>query len=220
MDNNELIPVLISWKGPGENVYVCKDREKYLISDGYRVLWVPQGELIFNFLVDDVYQISELYDKVTIDETQYNYLIVEKLPDEISQIKYLTLQEIEIIDQEMFQYEQPTGREQVNKITESFEEDSFYRNSISDIIKNPSSENFMLKSIIKIQSAIRRFLSERKYKVLIKSLNGSILLKKHEYKIPLKFNRSVIRKDPIKIIPNFKDFRKMIHKTLKDKNTT
>lgn len=219
MDNNELTPVLISWKGPGENVYICKDREKYLIKDGYRVLWVPQGKLLFTFLVDDLHQISDLYDKVSIDKTEYNCLTVEKLPEEISQIKHLTLQEIEIIDQEMFCTEHPTGREKAHKISGSFQEDSFYRNSIPEIIKDPNSNSLILKSLIKIQSAIRRFLSERKYKVLIKRLNGSILLKKHEYKIPSKFNKKISIKKPKKIIPNFKDFSAMIHKTHKEKKT-
>lgn len=209
-----LIPVLISWKGPGCEIYVCTNDTETLLESEYHVIWSKPGKLYFRFLVDSQYLTSNEYSTEFYNGTLHNFVQVDSLPDEISQIKYLTLQELEILDQEIFGTES-NGHIRACQVNDCFREAA---EKIFSLLKmNVERKKFKkyIRGIIKIQAFIKGYLSRKRYKVVRMRFNLEIMRKKKPMKIVL------IGKLPRKTLPkrvlSFQEFKEKFNGKGKEK---
>lgn len=157
---------LISWKGNEENVFVLYSDKQVKIVSGYAVVWAPEGNLYFRFLVNGYDIVSNHYPVIIRNGRLFNFIYVEPIPDAFSQIKLLTVKEIEIIDHEVF-----------GSALESDESASLSW-KISGIkilaLLKMNLERRRFKSILKkvrlIQKKIREFLKWRRIRITRKNI--------------------------------------------------
>lgn len=209
MEDSSLIPVLISWRAGGNQVFVCSDYGQKPIKEGFAVVWSTIGKLYFRFLVDNVYRTATQYPTELNNAVLYNYILVESLPDELSQIKYLTLQELEILDEELFG-SNTLGHDQTEKVYDCFSEAA---EKICSLLKMNVQRNKYRKTVrylIKIQAFFRGFLSRKRYAFLKSKRKTQTMRKKNPIRMILPFNST--RKTLPKLLPNFNEFRKGLEK--------
>ena len=199
--------VLISWKGPEKNVFLMGNRKILPVVDGYVVVWTGTGTFFFQFLVNGQTVTAGHYPKQLKNGEAFNYIEVEPVPEEFSQIKFLTLTEIEIIDQEVFGPKGCGGK--VSKISDYFQEAA--EKIVSLLKMNAKRKSFkkILRSVRVIQRWIRTKYSKEKLKISKKNfpkiLKAKQCLRRKQGKI-----RSLGR-----IVLSFSEFKRQAKKEAK-----
>ena len=203
MESDFLIPALIAWKDPGTADFVeILNKDRIKLNNCYAIAWASIGKLYFRFIAGDEVKISCFYSKEVYDNADYNIIFVESLPDEISQIKHLTLEEIEIIDEELFGHRSNTGRAKALKPYDYAREAA---EKIYSLLKmNCGRRKYLkiLKSVKKIQSSVRRYLYRKLNEKLRKEQENKRTLKQRAMK-SIEMNRM-----PRKLIPS-KDLKEL-----------
>lgn len=202
MEGEGINSVLVSWKGPENNVYLLYNQEKTLVVNGYAVIWAPAGPVFFQFSVNGTILLSDHYPKKQKNGIFFNYIQVDPLPDEFSQIKFLTLKEIEIIDQEVFGPKGCDGK--VEKIKDYFQEAA--QKIVSLLKTNVCKKKYKrtLASIRLIQNWTRSILKNKKEFIGLKkfsSLKGKLM-----------FPGKPKLRTLTRIVQNFQEFRSELKK--------
>lgn len=167
MEDEEVNNVLISWKGPENNVFLMCYGKILPVIDGYAVVWTGTGTFFFQFLVNGQTVTADHYPKKQKNGVVFNSIEVEPIPEEFTQIKFLTLKEIEIIDQEVFGPKGCGGK--VEKIRDYFQEAAEKIVSLlkMNVLKNKFEK--VLRSVKIIQRWIRRCLMKNKGRAMRES---------------------------------------------------
>lgn len=205
MESENVNSVLVSWKGTEKNVFLLYNEEKILVVNGYAVIWAKAGSVYFQFSVNGTMVIADHYPKKLKNGIFFNYIEVEPLPEEFAQIKFLSLQEIEIIDQEVFGPRGCDGK--VEKIQDYFQEAA--QKIVSLLKMNVCRNKYrrVLRNIRIIQKWIRSILMRKKKFIRIKkifccSLKGKLMFPGKSAK-----SRTLTR-----IVQNFQEFREGLKK--------
>jgi len=99
-----LVAVPVVWKYPGREVYVTGDLNAFAMTElvGEQektvVFWLRPGLYFYRFLVDGSFTFDPLKDCVREDSAWYNRLVVDKLPEELSFLSSLSLEQMEEMD--------------------------------------------------------------------------------------------------------------------------
>lgn len=206
METYSLNPILITWKDPGNEIFIIANNQRTKAENGFAVVWAQPGTLFFQFIVDNHYKISQHYKIIIKDGVVQNFIEVDSLPDEISQIKHLTVQEIETIDQELFFDE--LGKSKAFKIFDYFSQAAEKIYALLKMNAEKKKYKRKLAKIVKIQSAIKMFLCRNRFWNLRLRLKHSVLLDKPKIRVI----GGPFRKTLPRVLPRFKEFRKAFGK--------
>jgi hypothetical protein len=165
MNNSDENTVLITWKGNEESVFVLYLDRICQVLNGCAVLWAPKGTLNFRFMVNGYGVVAEHYPVIIQNGRLYNTIYVDELPEEFSQMKFLTVKEIEIIDEEVF-------GSSLNENEQSLNFQKSGQKILALLKMNVERRRFkkIIRKIKLIQKKVREFLMSRKIKVIRKRL--------------------------------------------------
>jgi len=102
------VPIPIVWPHGGSEVYVTGDFTNYSLmmltgdSEKFCVVWCDPGTQLYRFLVDGSYVCDHTKPTVLSEDTLYNSIEVADLPQPISNLHLLSLEELEKLDSQLF----------------------------------------------------------------------------------------------------------------------
>ena len=157
---------LITWKGNEEEVFVLCSDKQVKIASGYAVVWAPEGNLYFRFLVNRYEIVANHYPVIIRNGQLFNFIYVDPIPDGFSQLKLLTVKEIEIIDHEVF----GSALESEESANLSWKFSGFKILSLLKMNLERRRYKRILKKIRLIQKKIREFLMWRRIIITRKNI--------------------------------------------------
>lgn len=102
------VPIPIVWPHGGTEVYVTGDFSSYSLimltgdTEKFCVIWCEPGMHHYRFLVDGSYICDNTKPKTLVDDILYNTIEVADLPQPISNLHLLSLEELEKLDSQLF----------------------------------------------------------------------------------------------------------------------
>lgn len=116
------VPIPIVWPHGGSEVYVTGDFNSYSLmmltgdSEKFCVIWCDPGVHLYRFLVDGSYVCDHTKPTTLSEDTLYNTTEVADLPQPISNLHLLSLEELEKLDSQLFVNPQDDIDRKVGKV--------------------------------------------------------------------------------------------------------
>mmetsp|Transcript_7183 Transcript_7183/g.13177 ORF Transcript_7183/g.13177 Transcript_7183/m.13177 type:complete len:226 (-) Transcript_7183:2074-2751(-) len=167
-----LTPVVFSWSEPCSEAFVTGDFNQFALTEmegealKTAVVWVAPGTYFYRFMIEGSYRTHGERPTVLKYGRAYHPLTVEKLPPEISNLMYMSAEELEKIDFELFATE-------TDSETSMILDDEERTNPAHNLpVRKVGCKYFHqdLKSfkpvkaaVTKIQALVRRFLCRKRY---------------------------------------------------------
>jgi Glycogen recognition site of AMP-activated protein kinase len=102
------VPIPIVWPHEGSEVYVTGDFNSYSLTlltgekEKYCVIWSNPGICLYRFMVDGSYMCDSSKPTTVCDDIIYNFIEVTQLPQPISNLHLLSLEDLEKLDSQLF----------------------------------------------------------------------------------------------------------------------
>lgn len=115
------VPIPVVWPHGGSEVYVTGDFNSYSLllltgeKDKFCVIWCSPGTCIYRFLVDGSYMCDKTKPTIASEGTLYNFIEVVELPQPISNLHLLSLEELENLDNQLFANPQQEIEKRIHK---------------------------------------------------------------------------------------------------------
>lgn len=159
------VPIPIVWPHGGNEVYVTGDFNSYSLVmltgdiEKFCVVWCDPGVHLFRFLVDGSYKCDPTKPVKVSEEVSYNYIEVADLPQPISNLHLLSLEDLEKLDSQLFQVSQQDLEKRIHKIK------AFMRRVVDQkkfkTLKNATNK---IKALVKGRNQRKRFLKYLQFK--------------------------------------------------------